>query len=244
MSAKTLFLLALVALLLFPLVSAVTLDSGTVLNTSVSNSSMTFPTVTVYVDQVTVTPTTILLYNSSFTNGNLIANISTTLNWSTVNRNLASNLIAYLSTDSASTKKITTSVTHSFNTTFTFTVESCNSVGNIRYVSNGAAVDRTFQKGSYTCSNNKVTLPSLLMEPGTSTITLDYSCSQETNIGFRLIMIFLAIGIFGVVAFIVYNNGIEVLNVQTLLVLFIFIVVGSVVYLTAGQNLGAVCPVS
>ena len=82
-------LIGLMFLLLISLANAVTLDSGTVLNTTLSNSSMTFNTITVTVDQVTVEPTYIELFNISYTSAQGVAQSFPYLNWSTPNTNRA-----------------------------------------------------------------------------------------------------------------------------------------------------------
>lgn len=79
----------LLVLLLLPTVSAVTLDSGTVLNTTSSNSSMTFVTCQMNVTQVDVFDNAILLTDPQFNTGsNTNFDLPSTINYTDENDNI------------------------------------------------------------------------------------------------------------------------------------------------------------
>jgi len=76
MKGKQLIIFVLGIFFIFPFVSGVTLDSTTVLNTTVSNSSMTF-SITVTVSEITIEPTYIYLTDVSYVQGGVTKTCAT-----------------------------------------------------------------------------------------------------------------------------------------------------------------------
>jgi hypothetical protein len=80
-------LLAL-AVLFLPLVSAVTLSSGTILNTSVSNSSMTFVGCSLNVTSFTITSTSIILLNPIYNSAGFYYTLPSSITYTAPNSNI------------------------------------------------------------------------------------------------------------------------------------------------------------
>ena len=78
---------AFIFFMILPSVSAVTLDDTTVLNTTQSNSSITFNSYTVTALNVTVNPTSIVIEGANFTDGTGWFSICPTITHNTENTN-------------------------------------------------------------------------------------------------------------------------------------------------------------
>jgi len=207
---KRIILSLMLVMFLVSFASAVTLDSGTVLNTTGSNSSMTFNTVTVTVDQATVTEYNVSLYNTTYTNGELTVDFTTTIDWKTVNDNVDSSEFPYLSTTTATTKTITST---ELDQTLTGTVivgthsqwgNGCEQITKVTY-SPASSAPSTFEGGTArtVCKALIGSGYTLSIEDGANTLTFEFGTTSLTTrimyilVGFLAIaaLLFAAVGI-------------------------------------------------
>jgi len=196
------FLFALVFLTLISSVGAVTLDSGTILNATGSNSTISFNTVTVTVDQATVTTLGVYLYNASYTNGDLTVVSNTTFNWSTENTNIDSSTFPALeSASSGSTKIISSSLVHNINATITFPIDDCD-INVIRYTSSSGATTGTYSSPSWVCDNTAKTLSMTLREiesGSANTLSIDYDNAVDNAADEIAEAILILLGFIGII---------------------------------------------
>ena len=152
-----------------PLMSAVTLDSGTVLNATGSNSTMNF-SITVNVDQATVANNAIYLENTTYTQGNLQATIAQTtqINWSEPNTNLDSAHFPYISFQNLTSVKISNRVNQTLNVTMVVSGIDCTYLGRVTYKTDSRSYSQIWNRGDYTCVGNTITFPELPVEYATS----------------------------------------------------------------------------
>lgn len=101
-------------------------------------------------------------------------------------------------------KRIASNLTQNVNVPLIFNVDNCDTIGNI-YLTPKDSAKITYQRGSYSCSNNQVTISSAQLNPSTESnvIDIEYSCSTFTRTGFNLVMIFASLLI---IIFLVYNT--------------------------------------
>lgn len=87
---KLIFVFFLAFALVFPLISAFQFDNGYHLNTTQSNSSMTFSGCSIIVSQYTNSPFAITLFNATYVDPSLIAQytLPNLINWTTNNTNI------------------------------------------------------------------------------------------------------------------------------------------------------------
>ena len=161
-------LLTIFLIVFIQLATAVTLDSGTTLNTSVSNSSIQFPSITVTADKVVVESTYIDIFNASYTNGNLDVAITGKASWNKNNTNLNSDKFPYLSSDADADKAISSLFINPVNATLTFDVADCE-IESITYSSHNSAYTQTYSSG-WTCveSTGRLTLDVIGIEYATA----------------------------------------------------------------------------
>lgn len=160
---KKLYLLLWV-LVVLPLGSCLTLDSGLVLNTTISNSSMTFESLAIIVDQAVVDPRFITLHNASFSGTNMITVVLGPFNWSTSNTNLPSHAINYLRVDTSTSKILVSNGSQSFQANLTIGNIDCSTAGDITYTEGDGTVT-TFNAGTYSCSLGYIIFPNLQVDP-------------------------------------------------------------------------------
>lgn len=201
--------------------------------------------------------TNALIYN---TNGSIYGSSDISSNDGNVNITLTPNNASYVldnfnltegvsrtnsplwfSYSSDTEKHIASNLTDTIDATILFNVYSCDSIGNINYVSE-LGTTKTYQRGSYTCSDNVVTLNLDSIDSATSSnvLTIEYACSSFTMVGYRLIII---IGALILVIFLVYNIKTDGITLGKLLVLFITIIVAVVLWQASGQIAGGSCGV-
>lgn len=201
--------------------------------------------------------TNVLIYN---TNGTVLGSTTISANDGNINITLAPNNASYVlnnfnvtegvtranspSTFSVSTftsKHITNTLAEPITVPVIFNVYDCNTVGNIRYTSDDGSQTSLYQRGDYTCNNNQVTL-TLTLDSSTSSneLEIEYACSSYVLIGYRLILIFSALML---LAYVILYARIEQLSMQQILMLFIVIIVGVVLWQVTGQLAGSSCGV-
>lgn len=237
---KILFVFSLVLLISFA--SAVTLDSGTILNTSVSNSSMTFPTVTVFVDQVDVEDTFIYLYNASWTNVELVVNLTENVNWSEENDHLDSSVFGYLTTSTPTTKVIDTDFQEDLTANLAFDVDNCANLGRIYYTPFGSP-QVTYSRGDYTCEESRVSIEDInITYLGDNIFTLEYGCSTFYRTGSNLIMIFGSIIIIFFMGMYIWTNW-EDFTLGKVMLMFIIVIIAITLWYVSAINLGSNCPI-
>lgn len=172
------WILIFLFLTLIPLTSGVTLDSGIVLNTSVSNSSMTFSSTSLSADQINIESTFIYIQNASWTNGDLEVNSETPINFSTPNDNVDISKFPYLSFSNNTIKNISSNLTHTINATVEFGVSSCN-INQVNYTSHTGAYSESYLEGDWSCSSNRITLDVVGIErtDGSNQFIISYDTS-------------------------------------------------------------------
>jgi hypothetical protein len=171
-------------LLVIPLSSAVTLNSGTILNTTGSNSSMSFSSITVYTTLINISVNKIEIYNASYTNGGFIANFTDSLNWSTQNSHLDSSSYPKLIFSNDTYKNISSSLQESINASFSFPItKSCSLLSNISYRTVSGQVSEYINSNAVSlCSSSRITLYNLSIELNTTNynlVTISYNDSTS-----------------------------------------------------------------
>lgn len=203
-----------------PLVSSVDLQSGTTLNTSISNTSMTFNGLNISVETLTLEPTYFLLSGISYTRSNFqVSNISNVINFSTPNSNFDSGGLPYLTLNTPQQKNIQNNLSTSVNLTGRFNVTSC-------YITS-----LSYQGLPYpiSCSNNIITLNLNNVPTSSSTliITYDYQLSPALS----------ATGLCSVLPNGLSNFSNNIVNVMIILgVIFIISFVAVMVYMIKGKE--------
>ena len=170
------------ALLLSEVVSAVTLDTGTLINTSISNTSISFDSSAVFTDLLTVDKIAVGFLNFSFISGSLIVNSTGVLNFTNINTHVDSRYILYLTNDRDDIKKIASNATNNVNGTFKFNIgnqgKNCGQISKITETSNSGNYTQPHFSGtgSFTCLNNAVTidLENIEYSGNSHTISINY----------------------------------------------------------------------
>lgn len=164
-----------IALFVLPFISAFPLQSGTTLNTSISNSSITFDAVNITLDRLTIEPRFIFLENVSYSRGELNISLFTPINWSSANSNLDSGGFPFIVFSSQTLKRFSSNLSHSVNASVTLNM-SGTIPDSLRFVSHSGGFSKTFSPGEYSFNSTAQTLQLNLtnIEPGDSnTLTLD-----------------------------------------------------------------------
>lgn len=231
-----------------PLAQAVELNSGTVLNTTLSNSSMTFFELNVSVSAYNISTHNILLYHLSYINGNLQVINSSVANWSSVNTHFASSGFPHLGSVSAQSVNLINSFGSDLNATIVFPLGGGRICDDLDYISYNSAGGALTYSPAYTCTSNTVTIVGLLMEDGggNNLLTLVFGnepCSTFTRTGFALILIIASIMIISYLAYSVYEDGWETLTWQKVLWMSVVVIVCVIMWQASAQNLGGTCQV-
>lgn len=226
-------LIFLLSMFLISMASAVTLDIG--LNLSADNGAEIYiDTIPIIVTQAVVEDNAVALTNPSWTNGNLIVNATGLVNHTS--GSVKSSQFPRLTTDTDEKKVFASSLT-GVTGSYTFPVDNCENIGNIKHGSS------LYQRGSYTCANNQVTITLTSVSNGDE-LTIEYGCSTFTRLGFNLIMILTSLAVVVFVLVFLFREGWENVTIAKVIIAFVAIVFSLVLWLAAGQNLGGACPVS
>lgn len=178
-------------LIVLPMVSAVTLDAGTVLNTTYSNSSVTIDSPVITVTQVVVENNGVALYGASWTNG-LTATVTTVINWTTPRTNILSSQFPRVSSTSNNGRTITiaSSLTQNIAGTFTYTInDNCDDINKITYL--GTTYEGMAARAF--CSNKVLTLNTI--NAGTNDLKYEIGTTSLASTAMKLILGFLAIAV-------------------------------------------------
>src|SRR3990167_5859341 len=156
-----------------------TLGTGVIINTSISNTSIDFPIVDIFFDQLIVESNSVTFYNISYINGNLIFNNSDSINHTSINTHINSSVFPYLSSDQANKKIISSQFSSAVNGTLTMPITSpklCSQLKQVSYRSHTGTYTKTYISSEYTCSGNQLTLTINGIEQATNsnTLTLGY----------------------------------------------------------------------
>jgi len=236
---KKLLLISIIAsIFLINLVSAVTINSGTIINSTGLNLTINF-TSTMYADTIVVDATYIELTgfrSSSASNEKIDFNITEE------NMSYFGSDLPYYSTSSTDSKIITSNLNNaSVNSTVHMDLQSCNGVV-INYGSAFDTYSQTYQPSDYSCSNNIAAINLDGLEDGANTFTIEIGCDRLTMVGYRLVILIAAVLLIMVISFYVYkkyeSGG---LSIGDLVTLFIAIIVSVILYVASGQNLGGHC---
>lgn len=242
MKRTKIFYLFLFVLLIVPLVNAVTLDIGT--NLTNGTTSVYVNTIPLVVSIAEVTNNSILLTNTSWTNGDLIVNHTGLINVSSGNI-LSSQFGSITSSTQTAIQKIIV-VKTSLNSNLTgvslsFPVQSCSLAGYINYTN--SLTNTRIDPDNYVCSNNRATITGLTLQSNlaTNTILVQYNggglstCSilneQYTQfLPWLAIILIVAVG--GLVFLIFFNGGFELDSINLPAIVIGVFLVGFLVVIT------------
>ncbi len=167
-------------------VDAFLLDSGVQMNTTKSNTSMTFDSIPVIVDTpLIIRDIAIELWNISYVNGELIINSTILTNQTTENFNIDSSefpfIVSSLDIGKIQTKEILSNLTNIINGSITFDVHS--EPDKIQYLSNSSRFDKEFTKDDWTFNNAKKTLTLDINGLETGSLTITYNPTSTAPSG-------------------------------------------------------------
>ena len=118
----------------------------------------------------------------------------------------------------------------------------CERLEGITYTPNGGASSSP----SYTCTSSTLNIANVQINPSATSneLLLSYggidACDPLARTGFNMIMLFFALALIGVCIFLVYRGWQDgELTMYQILVAFIALIVGIIMWQLAGQNLGA-----
>src|SRR3990167_10866989 len=156
-----------------------TLRTEVIINTSISNTSIDFPIVDIFYDQIIIESNSVTFYNLSYINGNLTFNNSDSINHTSVNTHINSSVFPYLSSDQANRKIISSQFSSAVNGTITIPITSpklCSQLKQVSYSSHTGLYTNTYISIDYTCEGNQLTLTINGIEPatGSNILTLGY----------------------------------------------------------------------
>ena len=175
-------------LLLSNLAYALTIPGGSlkdqfgtniIINTPISNTSIDFPIIDIFFDQLIIESNSITFYNLSYINGNFTFNNSDSINHTSVNTHINSSVFPYLSSDQANRKIISSQFSSAVNGTITIPITSpklCSQLKQVSYSSHTGLYTNTYISSDYTCEGNQLTLTINGIEPatGSNILTLGY----------------------------------------------------------------------
>lgn len=172
---KLLLFIGLVLLSLFS-VNALTYSNVT-LNTSISNSSLTFDTINVTVDSTIINDNYLYLTNITYINGELTVNKIPFYNHSEINTKYDSSEFPHIQSKSSSTIRLNSSI-DLLNLNLTFTNIASEPLS-ITYTSSNNTYTQIFTSSSFTYSSNTLTLVLNGIEQGSNTFTFKYVSDSQ-----------------------------------------------------------------
>src|SRR3990167_4953832 len=175
-------------LLLSNLAYALTIPGGSlkdqfgtniIINTPISNTSIDFPIIDIFFDQLIIESNSITFYNLSYINGNFTFNNSDSINHTSVNTHINSSVFPYLSSDQANRKIISSQFSSAVNGTITIPITNgkiCSQLKQVSYSSHTGTYTNTYISSEYTCDGNQLTLTINGIEQATNSniLTLGY----------------------------------------------------------------------
>lgn len=214
------------ALMIIPSASAVLLGSGLTLNATVSNSTMTFTTINVTVDEADVNNNSITLYNASYSNGALTIAINTTMNYTTINSNIDSS--SFPSLGSIDNVNRATTIVNSFPQTLQATasitgINQCSSIGSFTFTP-ASGIAQTIYKSNIVCSGTTATISLNAISQGTGTLSWSQGCSSGEKGIVLAIEIMVALAIVVVIFTLYFYKGELNLNITPGMMIWIFII--------------------
>ncbi len=231
--------------LIIPFVSAVDLDSGTTLNTTVSNSSFTFNTINISVDEARIFNRSIELENVSYTNGDLVISISTIMNHTVVNTNFDSSAFPSITSSSTTNVEITNGFPQNLASQITFPATQCSSIGQITYTSGSGGNNQIINKGGISCSGDVATVDIDSLDASSiGSLEWTFGCSTFELVGYRLIQIAGALLVLSGSLFFLWKNGMLFeMTVGQLLTTFIIVVVAIGLFIASVDVMSSSCPI-
>jgi len=163
----------LLLLLLIPLTSALTLDSTASINTSISNSSMSFTT-TIYANQTEVESELINITNVSYTNNDFSTRLIEAIWWAEENKNLDSSAYPKFESNNDTDATISNSLLYDVNGSLKFPIsKSCNNLEAATYTPvSGGAYFMNITGSALSCTSGVISIDTLHYEINTSTLNV------------------------------------------------------------------------
>ncbi len=225
-SKKKLSLLFLLVLL--PLVSAVQIDSGTIIQSVGLNTTLNF-TSTFHADVIQVESNSIYLERFALT-----SSASEYLTMNLTNRNMTGFNAPYISASSSTSKTITSQLSQAVNATVVVSVSQCEF--DAEY--NNIGVE------PISCAGGVATFVLTDIPAGTSTLLLVAvveNCDALTSGSVTIILVFSALAVLSLSLVLVWKWREGDLDIKTLLVVFIAVMVSLGLFVAVAQNLSGVC---
>lgn len=140
------------------------------INTSTSNTSLTFDTITLTSQTTTIDDNFIYLDNISYTNGNLTANYINNYNHSIANNNLDSSEFPFINYQDNTTLRMTSSLDSTINATLKLYLGF--NINNLTYTSHTGAYNKTYNSSEYVTGSGYLTFDVIGLEPGNNNTLL------------------------------------------------------------------------
>lgn len=216
-------------LVLLPLVSAVQIDSGTIVQSVGLNTTLNF-TSTFYTNSLQVESNSIYFEEFRLTD---LGTEYITMN--ITNRNMTGFNAPYISASSSTSKTITSQLSQAITATVVVNVDDCTD-------------DEWQYKGQdinyESCGGGVATFSLEDIPAGTSTLELvyvDINCSTNTGASVTIILVFSALAVLslGLILVVKWREG--DLDVGVLIMVFVGIIVSLGLFIAVAQNLGGVC---
>jgi hypothetical protein len=195
--------LIILILLALPIVTAVELSNTALISTGL-NLTINITTPSLFADVVQVEDSFIYFQGLRASDS---ATDKITINITEQNKSYFGSDLPYFSTNTKTSKIISSSLTNTVNGSVALEVSNCGSIGRITYLSNSGNMSKTWEPSEYTCTSGAVTLSSILLEPGSNSFGLSFNqamediCTSSDNtfagatglVGLILTMIFLTV---------------------------------------------------
>lgn len=201
-SKKKLSLLGLfLAFAFLPLVSAVTIESGTIIENTVLNTTINF-TSQAFADSFTTSPSGFIYFDAFRRSGNE----TITFNLTEQNKNYFGTDLPWFAQSSLTEKTIISNITQNLTTTTIISI-NCDVIGRITYTSATGSFNQVLNTGDYTCNNNQATII-LTVELGENTLTLENNNAIQTICDQSDITYTDAAGLAGIILTIILIGGV------------------------------------
>lgn len=215
-------------LVLLPLVSAVQIDSGTIIQSVGLNTTLNF-TSTFYVDVIQVESNSIYLEKFRTTSA-----VGEYITMNITNEDMTGFNAPYISSTSSTSKTITSQLSQAINATVVVNVNQCS----FKATYEGSNIQED------SCADGQATFTLTDIPTGESFLELSYldlNCSSNTGASIAIILIFSALAIVAITFIIVMKFKEGELDVKILIIVFIALIVGLVLFTQIAQLTGSVC---